>query len=526
MKGYADRELEDLVRSAFAEMMPQLLDESAPRSAVESRSDEQAVPAPVGLREASDDSNRPPARILVGAAVLALVVAGLALIGRDAVTNDSTNSPVSNQTAAIGGTPTPTVDGSVPVAAPYLAPLALPPGWKVWTFSRSSVSNPSDTTQVFGRYEGTPLLSAAILVNTSKVSGGHVDGSVAVRGQQAVLSSGPTESNLSWGEDGLDLNAQFRGITVDQAVEFLDILNWRADHRTGFDPASAPPELPLQRETIAAPTEATLQTIYRIVPTDGPTFVTTQLSTYGGADSEIQLTAWAGPEAPAAPYIVFRGERQPDGSIAYHAPEGVGPQHEILRPDGSIVSVLGPGDSDLLWTVVSSMGPATGADVDNLENETSAILEGLPEVGRATVGDATIVLRGGTADQPIAQCLVTTDAKRCRRNLPAQVSANLGFVAAVNLNGRWFLYGNQPSGAPSVQVLPWAAGMSAEIDPGTRLAIGVTSAESGAHRWWVSEVPAGRGVDDVVVVASTDTQIDAGTLRTAFHRNDWTGQGN
>ena len=31
MKGYADRELEDLVRSAFAEMMPQLLDESAPR---------------------------------------------------------------------------------------------------------------------------------------------------------------------------------------------------------------------------------------------------------------------------------------------------------------------------------------------------------------------------------------------------------------------------------------------------------------------------------------------------------------
>lgn len=41
----ADRELEDLVRSAFAEMMPQLLDESAQPQALESRSEEEAVPA-------------------------------------------------------------------------------------------------------------------------------------------------------------------------------------------------------------------------------------------------------------------------------------------------------------------------------------------------------------------------------------------------------------------------------------------------------------------------------------------------
>lgn len=95
MKGYADRELEDLVRSAFAEMMPQLLDESAQRQAVESRGGEEAGPGPVGLRHASEDSDRPRMRILVGAAVIALVVTGLTLIGRNAVSNDSTNSPVS-----------------------------------------------------------------------------------------------------------------------------------------------------------------------------------------------------------------------------------------------------------------------------------------------------------------------------------------------------------------------------------------------------------------------------------------------
>ncbi len=226
------------------------------------------------------------------------------------------------------------------------------------------------------------------------------------------------------------------------------------------------------------------------------------------------------------PDIVFQGERQPDGSIVYHAPEGVGPQHEILRPDGSVVSVIGPGDSDLLWTILSSMGPATGADVDNLENETSAILEGLPEVGRGTVSDTTIVLRGGTADQPIAQCLVTTGATRCRRDL-----------AGANPRGPRLRRSREPRRAlvplrePAVQratspSVALGAGMSNEIDPNTRSAIGVTSAVSGGHRWWVSEIPAGRGIDDVIVILSTDPQIDAATLRTAFHRNDWTGQGN
>ena len=278
----------------------------------------------------------------------------------------------------------------------------------------------------------------------------------------------PTESNLSWDEDGLAIDARFRGMPADQAVEFLNALNWRADHRAGFDPASAPSELPLQRETIAEPVGARLLTIYRIVRTDEPTFGTDYSSRFGATDSEIQVTAWAGPEAPSATNLVFEGERQPDGSIVYHAPEGVGPQHEILRPDGSVVSVIGPGDSDLLWTILSSMGPATGADVDNLESETSAILEGLPEVRRGTVGDTTIVLRGGTADQPLAQCLVTTDASRCRRDVPARVSGDLGFAAAVNLGGRWFLYGNQPSGAPPVQVLPWVPGMSDRNRPGHR----------------------------------------------------------
>jgi hypothetical protein len=67
--------------------------------------------------------------------------------------------------------------------------------------------------------------------------------------------------------------------------------------------------------------------------------------------------------------------------------------------------------------------------------------------------------------------------------------------------------------------------MSAEVDPDTRSAIGVTSAVSGGHRWWVSEIPAGRGIDDVIVMLSTDTQVDEATLRTAFHRNDWKGEG-
>ncbi len=128
MKGYADRELEDLVRSAFAEMMPQLLDEGAQLQAVDSRSEEEAVPGPIGLREASDDSDRPRMRILVGAAVIALVVAGLALVGRKVASNDSTNSPVSNPTATVSGTTTPTVDASVPVSASYLAPLGAAAG--------------------------------------------------------------------------------------------------------------------------------------------------------------------------------------------------------------------------------------------------------------------------------------------------------------------------------------------------------------------------------------------------------------
>ncbi len=153
---------------------------------------------------------------------------------------------------------------------------------------------------MFGRYDGTPLLTAAILVTTSEPSGGQVDGSVVVRGQHAVLSSGPDESNMSWAEDGLAIDARFRGMTADQAVEFLNALNWRADHRAGFDPASAPPELPLQRETTAEPVGATLLTIYRIVRTDEPTFGTDYSSRFGAADSEIQVSAWAGPEAPSA----------------------------------------------------------------------------------------------------------------------------------------------------------------------------------------------------------------------------------
>jgi len=196
-----------------------------------------------------------------------------------------------------------------------------------------------------------------------------------------------------------------------------------------------------------------------------------------------------------------------------------GGEEAMGTPDGATWRVMGFGDSELQREVLSSLRPATAADMGAIEASTSAILQSLPEVGGGTVGEARIVLRGGTADDPQAQCLVLTGQERCRRVVPTGPSEDSSWAASVDIDGRWYLFGHQASDDPSLMVLPWMPAMSTSIDSSAGLLAPVTASSSDGLRWWVSEVPA--GFDDVILVDVAATEIPTWQLNSAFRRRDW-----
>lgn len=500
MVGLTDTQLEERLRAVLAEKMPDV---------VAGAYDEHLIARQV----------RPTGRRIVGVvAAAAMVVAASVVVLTIATRHDPVQVHMTTPTSAISATVAPS--STVAPAVQELAPIALPDGWKVWRVSRISRSPDVQSRQLFGRFDASGHFSGIYLTIDPEPQGASAASMpTSVRGQSAIWADdGLGTQSLAWTEQGLQVVARFRQLSVDEATSLLDSLTWRADPLLGFEPPASG-AAPLVSEDVGDAPRAVIETYFGIVPVTGPTF-SAGSDSVTVVDHQVLLSV-AQPTRTLVgldPEVAFSGTLQADGSVL----ESWGPsaRARLARPDGTVVTVEPMQTADEQLALLTSIAPTDASTVRRIALDESDLLAALPTISEHVVGDDRIVLRGDAAARPTAMCLVVGDAQRCRPYFIVTPSANLGWVAGISIDGGWYLYGHTGPDADEIAVVPW----SADLRPGAGTIVAplsmTTTTDADGQRWWVVHLP-DDGPDDVTILDTTTGTLDHTTAKQAYHRTAW-----
>lgn len=385
-----------------------------------------------------------------------------------------------------------------------------PPGdWRVFAVSRTSAIVRPSADQVFGRYEDNGLVGLRATVRTHEFVGiGEGAELIQLRGHDAGIIENAAGWHVQWSEEGVLVDVTSTGLARETLLAALEQLVIRADAITGFEPGSAPAELPLLTEAITNETTPQVMTGLRLSegealprPTEG-----------GGVGVfDRTITIFISDRSGlfgSAPEIVFDGERRGDLIVA-PAPVG-GNGLAALLTDGTIVVIQLPEgvESETAEVILQSLVRQPASAFVALQDETSALLAQLPEVLVAPIDDQhTLRLRGGTAAAPEAMCIDIEGVERCKLAMVASPIGDPSWVNGVLIDGRWYLFGFEPAEQGWLAIAPWEEGKTLDPLPAT------SSIIEGFH-YWFSEIPT--DVDDVRVLdlASVEGQ------ETTFRRPD------
>lgn len=386
------------------------------------------------------------------------------------------------------------VDSRVPVddKESLVLPTVLPDGWRVLAVSRTSSIGRPAAEQVFGRYEGNEVVGIRVVVSQNEFLGVAGGEEIQIRSQIGGISGDDTGWQVQWGDSGVLVDVTSRGLDRESLLDAIESLEFRTDAVTGFDPASAPAELPLVSEAITNEATPQVTTWIRLTQSDDLPSATEAFGT-GSFENTITIsindrTGRFG----SAPAIIFDGERR--GDLVVATDPGGGSGLAGVLGDGSVAVVRVPDrvEGQVAESILGGITAQPVSAVLRMLDDVSARLALLPEVRAAVIDDQhTFRLRGGTTDTPLAMCLEVVGVERCNLALVASPIGDPTWVNGVVIDGRWYLYGFEPAEQGWLTIAPWRAGET--LDP-----LSATGSVVEGFRYWFNEIP--DDVDDVRVL--------------------------
>ena len=401
---------------------------------------------------------------------------------------------------SVEGTPTLHQD-----AEQLLLPTVLPDGWRVFAVSRtSSIVQPS-SDQVFGRYEQDALVGLRVSVAPDEFYGVEGAEEIEVRGNDASFFGDGDSWNVQWGEQGVLVNVTSRGLDRETLLAAVEQLELRQDAIAGFEPGSAPADLPLLSEATTNETTPQIMTGLRLMQGD---VLPRPAETAGAAVFDGTITIRISDRSGlfgSAPAIVFDGVRRGDVVVAGDPSGGAG--LTAVLADGTIVVIRLPDGvaSEVAEAILGGLAVQAMSDFVAILDETSVRLAELPEVMAAPIDEQhTLRLRGGSADAPEVMCLDVDGVERCTLAVVASPLNDFSWVSDVLIDGRWYVFGFEPADEGWLTIAPWRVGET--FDPLSATG----SVVEGVHSW-LSEIPT--DVDDVRVLDLASVEGQETTLR-------------
>lgn len=418
----------------------------------------------------------------VGAAlVVCLALGGVAVWAVNRSNSSASVSPATSSPDPTSSTSS-TSAGDAAVVRMVLAPVGLPDGLELWSLREMEVPPPDKTpfAQLFGRHAPGDDTMAVSLVVYAQPGGTASEGDgtapIKVRGINGVTMTMGEMPVVHWQEDGTVFTVYHQGLTDAETVAALDAMQLRPNSSQGFEPASAPSDLPLIIEDNPP------------APGDRATFI--QLTPTGETPSEYSPTiviSNAGLTMDPPAMFVALGTKQPDGSyeapMTPYLPERVMARYSIL-PDHSVVWVTGD-DAQQRQAILDSLTPIPAADRYALQNAASMRLKAVPELARQTFDAGAVVLRGSDLDHVEALCLIVGDTEDCR---PTNSTQPFDLVANVVIDGRWYFVGVDRNGV-NWQLTRFDGTPTERIDLGDPRVIPRDEAQLGGTTLWISELP-------------------------------------
>lgn len=316
-----------------------------------------------------------------------------------------------------------------------LAPVGVPAGLELWSLREMEVpaADEAPFAQLFGRHApGNDTMAVSLVVYAQRggtASAGDGTTPIEVRGIDGVTMTMGEMPVVHWQEDGTVFTVYHQGLTDAETIAALDEMKLRADSWMGFEPDSAPRNLPLIIEDNP--------------PAPGGRTTYMRLTATGTTPSEYSptiLISNAGWTMDPPAMFVALGTKQADGSyeapMTSYLPERVMARYSIL-PDHSVVWITGD-DPQQRQAILDSLALVPAAERYDLQNAASDRLGTVPEVARQKFDAGVLVLRGSDLDHVEALCLIIDGTEACR---PTDATQPFDLVANVVIDGRWYFAG-------------------------------------------------------------------------------------
>jgi hypothetical protein len=412
----------------------------------DNRGDHHERRAAIAETEPFGDRRRWPLRLAAVLVVVAAVGAGLWIEWGPS----SAKTPVRIAQPTAAGPPTTTTPGTaggppstVPDGPGAPAPSWVPDGLQLWNLmwgTRPYVDPIAGLGQLFGASGRTDRAVLVTIQGPSPGDGGSGT-PVTIRGQHGRVMEAKefssTTSTIYWQEDA-SIAASFHGLTLSQAVAFIDTLQWRSpDHQAGFAPPTGR-SLSLLGESQAAdgPAVPSGDFLYADQPTSQDVRTGLQLevrttAAQGGGTSPSYIAAW------------FNGQRAADGQVESYDPDF----HTLSTawPDGRTAWVDANGtpvSRSEEEQVAASVKLRTAADLRALRSAVYARTAGaVPLLATASLPSAMVEVRG-TGATPAVLCLVVPGAERACS--AADQQGGVAVSISVLINGTWYVAAAAP----------------------------------------------------------------------------------
>ena len=353
--------------------------------------------SPVSTSHGPRATHRRRARLRVPAAAcvaVAVAVAG-AVVLQDGGGGGTEDADVAVRPLELGDPP----DG-------WLVPTWVPDGMELWGIDTTSYEQPDDSVpDTIPQLFGDPAGDRALYITSHRYEISPTTArDVAVRGTTGTAGTawGAAEDEhgtaVRWDERGVTISALYRGVSQEEAIAFLDTLEWRTDDPLdGFAPPTDD-TWPLRAE---ATTRSTVTRDASLIYSDG----------VPGAAGVMSLGLWVqttSSSAISAGYLdTWYLEGSGDGTAPLVTSRDVG-EVGVFWPDGRSVSISsrsldGAGSSlplDVLERIARSTDVVSTADLTAVRDAVGNRIEALPLVA--------------TADTPIGAAEIHADGDLIR----------------------------------------------------------------------------------------------------------------
>lgn len=329
-----------------------------------------------------------------------------------------------------------------------LAPRWVPDGLAVWEVMWSQpdlgARQALGKEQLFGRNGRTDDGALYVRLMPSAATESP-SGDVTVQGHPASVQPakefGDTTSVITWHESGVQVDVEFVGLDLGEAVAVVNTWSWRSSVRTeGFAPPTGG-GFAMLGETTAAPDGT-------VVHSSSFLYLDAELNRLPGEGHQLRVDTQTAGGGPAIGFLTtwFHGSARADGSV-----ESYDPQYGSLRrswPDGRGVYLDAnstPIDRPTLTRIADSIAPISGVELVALRDETAdRLATTLPLTASAAFDVGTLEVRGD--GYQVSLCLVVADGGK--RLCPPPTGAGDDQFAGVLVHGNWYLIAAERGATP------------------------------------------------------------------------------